>query len=98
MQEAAFAIADVVMVCVGVSTLANLKKWDWKSIVEWIPALSCTAVAVLFTNVVLGVATGMALYTVLALVLGKKTGYKVGVENIVLLAVLAVSLGMSFVA
>lgn len=96
MQEASFAIADVVMVCVGVSTLTNLKKWNWKNVVEWIPALSCAVVAVLFTNVVLGVACGMILYVVLAAVFGKEGRQKVEMENLVLLAVMIVILGMTF--
>lgn len=96
MQEAAFAIADAVMVCVGVSTLANIKKWDWKDVVEWVPAIACIAAAVLFANLIVGVACGAVLYVVLASVFAKNGRHKVELANLVLLAVMLVVMGMTF--
>lgn len=72
-QGAVFTVVDAVMICVGVSMAASLKKLNWKDIAQWIPAVVTVLAAVLTSNLVAGAAAGCLISLILSLVKDRKS-------------------------
>ncbi|MFT4145676.1 MAG: hypothetical protein QM644_14585 [Mobilitalea sp.] len=92
MQGAAFGIADLVMVCVGISTLRTLKKVNWNELSEVIPVIATIIISVMILNLAFGIACGVILFCLTKILSFRKNNLRdIGIPTAVLL-VLAIIL------
>lgn len=70
-QGVVFTVVDIVMVCVGFSMAASLKKLG-RNWAEWIPAIITVAVAVLTTNLVAGAVCGAVVHLIISLIRNRR--------------------------
>ena len=71
-QGAVFTVVDVVMICVGLSMAATLKKLDWNCPGEWLTGLATVIAAVLLSNLVVGALCGCVVCLVWKLIRDRK--------------------------
>lgn len=71
-QDVVFAVADWVMICLGISMASTLTKLEWKDVTEWLPAILTVAGAVLTANLVAGAALGCVACLVASLIRDRK--------------------------
>ncbi len=88
MSGAVFAIVDVVLVCLGVSMAASLKKLNWRSVGEWLSAIACVLVAILSGNLVAGALCGSLIWLVISLISDRKA---IKISTIALTVLMAVA-------
>jgi xanthine/uracil/vitamin C permease (AzgA family) len=99
MKGASFGIAAAVMLCVGLSMLRMLKKVDWRDITDWIPAVITVIVSVMLTNIALGVACGVILFSLIELLAFFKGNFntrlrEIGIPTAVLMVLMTLMLVM----
>ena len=89
MEGAVFTVADIVLVCVGLSMAGCLKQLQWKSIGQWIPGVVTVLAAVLTSSLVAGAFCGSIASIVLGFIQDRKAPC---IPVLVLTALMAVPL------
>lgn len=63
-QNVAFSVADIVVVCAGIAMVFSLKTLNWKQVGEWLPALLTVIASAITCNIAAGASVGMVLYII----------------------------------